>query len=88
VVQSILSPDVRVNSYSEVQGAILFPGVNVGRYSRLRRCIIDREVNIPEHTQIGYDLEEDRARGYTVTESGVVVVGRPTALEDEGEGVQ
>ena len=83
VVQSVLSPDVRVNSYSEVQGAILFSGVSVGRYSRVKRCIIDRDVSIPENTQIGYDLDEDRARGYTVTESGVVVVGRPDPVEGE-----
>jgi glucose-1-phosphate adenylyltransferase len=81
VLQSILSPDVRVNSYSEVQGSILFSGVNVGRYSRLRRCIVERGVHIPENTQIGYDLDRDRARGFTVTDSGLVVVGRP---EDDG----
>ena len=83
VLQSVLSPDVRVNSYSEVQGCILFTGVNVGRYSRLRRCIVERGVYIPENTQIGYDLERDRARGFVITESGLVVVGRPE--EDGGE---
>jgi glucose-1-phosphate adenylyltransferase len=79
VVQSVLAPDVRVNSYSEVQGSILFHGVNVGRYSRLRRCIVERGVHIPENTQIGYDLEQDRKRGFIVTDSGLVVVGRPDA---------
>ena len=83
VVQSILSPDVRVNSYSEVQGSILFTGVNVGRYSRLRRCIVERGVHIPENTQIGFDPDRDRARGFTITDSGLVVVGRPS--EDGGE---
>jgi len=77
VVQSVMSPDVRVNSYSEVQGCILFNGVDVGRYSRLRRCIVERGVHIPENTQIGYDAERDRARGFAITESGLVVVGRP-----------
>jgi glucose-1-phosphate adenylyltransferase len=77
VLQSVLSPDVRVNSYSEVQGSILFSGVNVGRYSRLRRCIVERGVHIPENTQIGYDLQRDRTRGFTITDSGLVVVGRP-----------
>jgi glucose-1-phosphate adenylyltransferase len=77
VVQSILSPDVRINSYSEVQGCILLNGVNVGRYSRLQRCIVERGVQIPENTQIGYDLERDHERGFTVTDSGLVVVGRP-----------
>jgi glucose-1-phosphate adenylyltransferase len=83
VVQSILSPDVRVNSYSEVQGSILFTGVNVGRYSRLRRCIVERGVHIPENTQIGYDMERDRQRGFLITDSGLVIVGRPE--EDGGE---
>ncbi|MBI2820500.1 MAG: glucose-1-phosphate adenylyltransferase [Acidobacteria bacterium] len=83
VLQSVLSPDVRVNSYSEVQGSILFMGVDVGRYSRLRRCIVERGVHIPDNTQIGYDLERDRARGFVITDSGLVVVGRPGA--DGGE---
>jgi glucose-1-phosphate adenylyltransferase len=85
VVQSVLSPDVRVNSYSEIQGSILFSNVSVGRYSRLKRCIVDRDVSIPENTQIGYDLEQDRARGYTVTESGVVVVGQTNLMDDLGD---
>ncbi|MBI3122699.1 MAG: glucose-1-phosphate adenylyltransferase, partial [candidate division NC10 bacterium] len=60
VTRSILSPDVRVNSYTEVDGCILFSHVSIGRYSRIRRAIIDRHIHIPEHTEIGYNLEEDR----------------------------
>ena len=26
--------------------------------------------------EIGYDLEQDRARGFTITESGIVVLGK------------
>ena len=74
VTNSVLSPAVRVNSYSEVDGCILFSGVNVGRYCRLRRVIVDRDVSIPENTEIGYDHQEDRERGYLVTDSGIVVV--------------
>jgi glucose-1-phosphate adenylyltransferase len=43
----------------------------------LQRCIVERGVQIPENTQIGYDLERDHERGFTVTDSGLVVVGRP-----------
>lgn len=71
--RSILSPDVRVNSYTEVDSCILFSHVNVGRYSRIRRAIIDRHIHVPEHTEIGYNLEEDRKK-YYVSESGIVVV--------------
>ena len=31
---------------------------------------------IPDGVRIGYDREEDARRGYTVTESGIVVVPR------------
>lgn len=74
VIHSVLSPGVRVNSYSEVDSCILMHGVEIGRYSRLRRVIVDAGVRIPEHSVIGYDLEADRQKGYHVTPSGIVVV--------------
>lgn len=78
--RSILSPAVRVNSYSHIVESILMEGVNIGRHAQIRRAIIDKGVRIPEGTQIGYDLEEDRRR-FIVTESGVVVVPKEMALE-------
>ena len=79
VVRSVLSTGVRVNSYCEVEYSILMPNVKIGRNSRIRRAIVDTGVEIPESTVIGYDEEEDRARGYTITDSGIVVVsgGQP-----------
>jgi len=74
VVRSVLSPGVRVNSYCEVEYSILMPKVEIGRYSRIRRAIIDSGARIPESSSIGFDPEADRAAGYTVTESGIVVV--------------
>lgn len=79
VKTSILSPDVRVNSYSEIDSSILFSHVNVGRHCRIRRAIIDRDVHIPEGTTIGYDPEADRQR-YFVTDSGITVVTRDYSL--------
>ncbi len=75
----VLSPDVRVNSYSEVDDSILFSHVNVGRHCRIRKSIIDRDVHIPEGTTIGYDPGADRQR-YFVTESGITVVTRDYSL--------
>ena len=74
VVRSVLSTGVRVNSYCEVEYSILMPNVKIGRNSRVRRAIIDTGVEIPESSVIGYDAAEDRARGYTITDSGIVVV--------------
>jgi len=74
VVRSVLSPAVRVNSYCEVEYSILMPRVEIGRYSRLRRVIVDSGTRIPESSSIGFDANADRAAGYTVTDSGIVVV--------------
>ena len=74
VVNSILSPGVRVHSYSEVESSILFHNVQVGRHSRIRRAIIDTDIALPERTEIGFDAEGDRAKGHFVTESGIVIV--------------
>jgi glucose-1-phosphate adenylyltransferase len=79
VRNSVLSPDVRVNSYSEVDSSILFSHVDVGRHCRIRHAIIDRDVHIPEGTVIGYDTETDRQR-YFVTDSGITVVTRDYSL--------
>jgi glucose-1-phosphate adenylyltransferase len=88
VSRSILSPAVRVNSYAVVEDSILFEGVEVGRYSRIRRAIIDKDVKIPPYTVLGYDREFDRSRGFTVSESGVVVVAKdeiPEAFQAPNE---
>lgn len=88
VLRSVLSPGVRINSYCEVEYSILMPNVEIGRYSRIRRAIIDTRVKIPDSTVIGYDPEEDRARGYHVTESGIVVVTASEAESQEAIGSQ
>ncbi|ABB32986.1 glucose-1-phosphate adenylyltransferase [Geobacter metallireducens RCH3] len=74
VRRSIVGPLTKVNSYSLVEDSILFENVNVGRNVKIRRAIIDKNITIPDGTTIGYDHGEDRRRGYTVTESGIVVV--------------
>jgi glucose-1-phosphate adenylyltransferase len=76
VRRSVLSPNVRVNSFAVLENTILFDGVDVGRYCRIRRAIIDKDVRVPAGTTIGYDLESDRRRGFTVTEGGVVVIAK------------
>ncbi len=81
VERSVLSPLVRVNSYSHVYESILMEGAQVGRRCRIRRAIIDKNVHIPPDTVIGYDPEEDRRRFY-VSEGGVVVIPKDTKLEE------
>lgn len=78
VGRSILSPNVRVNSYALVEESILYDRVDVGRYARVKRAIVDKDVKIPPHATVGYDPEHDRQRGFVVTEQGIVVIAKGT----------
>jgi glucose-1-phosphate adenylyltransferase len=80
VQRSILSPNVRINSYSQVYDSILMEGVNVGRYAKIRKAIIDKDVNIPPGIVIGYDSEQDK-KNFFVTDSGIVVVAKGTEIK-------
>jgi len=80
VQRSILSPNVRVNSYSHVYDSILMEGVNVGRHAKIKRAIIDKDVTIPQGMVIGYDPQEDRKK-FHITESGIVVVAKGTEIK-------
>ena len=84
VYRSIVSPGVRVNSFALVEDAILFGDVDVGRHARIRRAIIDKDVRIPAGFEIGWNSETDLARGFTITEDGIVVVAKGEDLERFG----
>jgi glucose-1-phosphate adenylyltransferase len=78
--KSVLSPGVRINSFSHVEQCVLMERVKVGRYARLRRVIVDKDVEIPPGAQIGFDLEQDKKR-FTVTAEGIVVIPKRARLE-------
>ncbi len=77
--QSILSHNVRLNSYAHVSQSIIFEGADIGRHARIRRAIIDKGVSIPEGTTIGYDVEEDKKHWF-VSPEGIVVIPKGGAL--------
>lgn len=76
----VLSPRVRVNSYSQISESILMENVDIGRYSRIKRAIIDKNVDIPPNTRIGFNREEDERRGFYVSPGGVTVVPKGAIL--------
>ena len=76
VENSILSNDVYVAAGARVQESVLMDKVSVGAGAVVRRAIIDKNVKIPAGATIGVDPELDRARGFTITESGLTVLSK------------
>jgi glucose-1-phosphate adenylyltransferase len=73
VYQSVLSPGVVVQPGARVDGAVLLDGVVIGRGAQVRRAILDKNVVVPSDVRVGYDHDEDVARGLTVSPGGIVV---------------
>jgi glucose-1-phosphate adenylyltransferase len=74
VSRSLLFVNVNVGSYSSVSESVILPEVKIGNHCRIQRAIVDRGSHIPDGTVIGEDEEADRARGFRVSEGGVVLV--------------
>lgn len=76
----VLSPKVKVNSFSQISESILMENVEIGRHSRIKKAIIDKNVVVPPHTRIGFNREEDIKRGFHVSPNGVTVVPKGAKL--------
>jgi len=77
----VLSPKVRINSYSSVCDSILMENVTIGRHSQINRAIIDKNVEIPPYTEIGFNKEEDLKRGFYVSQGGITVVPKGAIIK-------
>jgi glucose-1-phosphate adenylyltransferase len=75
VRKSVLGRGVRVHTGALVEGCVIMDNCDIGRHAKLRRAILDKNVRVPQDALIGYDLDADRARGWHVTDSGIVVIG-------------
>ena len=71
---SLLFSQVKIDSYSSVKDSVVLPDVHVQRNCRLNRCIIDAGAVIEEGSVIGENHDDDRARGFRVTENGITLV--------------
>jgi len=74
VRNSILGRGVRVHAGALVEGCVIMDNGDIGQHAKVRRAILDKNVRVPEGASVGYDLDADRARGWHVTNSGIVVI--------------
>ena len=74
VRHSVLGRGVKVHAGAIVEDSVILDNCDIGRRARVRRAILDKNVQVPADATVGYDAEADRARGYHVMESGIVVV--------------
>ncbi|NHN37381.1 glucose-1-phosphate adenylyltransferase [Pseudomaricurvus alcaniphilus] len=82
--RSLLFSNVRVHSYSTIEESVILPEAVIGRNVKLKKCIVDRSCNIPDGMEIGFDIDQDKANGFRVTDKGVVLVTRGMLGQPEG----
>ena len=78
---AVLSPGVRVNSWSRVERSVILDNTKIGRHAVVENAILDKNVIVPEGAKVGVDKEHDRARGFAVSADGITVVGKGQLVE-------
>ncbi|GAB3131682.1 glucose-1-phosphate adenylyltransferase [Marisediminicola antarctica] len=76
IERSVLGPWATIGGGAKVTDSIVFDRVKIGPDAVVRRAILDKEVVVEAGATIGVDADADRARGFTVTDSGITVVGK------------
>ena len=76
IERSVLGPWATIGGGAKVTDSIVFDRVKIGPNAVVRRAILDKEVVVEAGATIGVDADADRARGFTVTDSGITVVGK------------
>ena len=75
VRNSVLSYNVFVHSWSQVEESVVLENVDIGRHAQIKKAIIGENVRVPAHEKIGYNMAQDRQR-FRVTRRGITVVAK------------
>ncbi len=74
VWNSIISPGAIVERDASIEKSVIFDDVVVEPGAMIRRAIIDKECRVHAEARIGWDVEADKKRGFSISDGGVVVV--------------
>ena len=80
VRRSVLGPWVTVGSGAEISDSVVFERARIGAGAIVRRAILDKEVVVADGASVGVDRDADLARGFTVSDSGITVVGKGVSV--------
>jgi glucose-1-phosphate adenylyltransferase len=78
---AVIGFDCRIETLAVVEDSILFDGACVGRGAEVRRAILDEGVQVRAGARVGLDADEDRRRGFVVSEGGITCVPSDTVVE-------
>lgn len=81
VERSMIGPWCSIDSGAKVLDSIVFERATIGAGAIVNRAILDKDVVLAPGAQVGVDREADEARGFTVTESGITVVGKGVRVD-------
>jgi glucose-1-phosphate adenylyltransferase len=76
VDSTVIGTHAYVADSATVQRSVLLDNVTIGRGAVVRNAIIDKNVVVPDGCLIGVDHDEDRRRGFTVSDGGVTAIGK------------
>jgi glucose-1-phosphate adenylyltransferase len=88
ISRSVLGTEVYVATGATVEKSVLMDNVRVGRGARVVNAIIDKNVVVPDHCEIGVDPDVDRLAGFTVTDSGITVLGKDHHIDGTYTGAR
>jgi glucose-1-phosphate adenylyltransferase len=76
IERSVIGPWCVSESGARILDSVVFERAKIGPDSIVNRAILDKDVVIEAGARVGVDREADIARGFTVTDSGITVVGK------------